>query len=374
MTQLPDLVPHPPLTGLVGYIFEDLGDELADETHLLRLHPPGGYRRRPDADAAGHCRFLRIKRNGILVYRDPGLLQRRLGHLAGQPLGPKIHQQQMGIRPSRDQAKAEGAKLLGQRDRVQLDLALVRAELVTQGLLEGDRLGGDDVHQGAALEAGKEVLVEDRRVLLLTHDHPPPGAPKRFVRGARDKLGVRDRRGVQFRGDEAGGVRDVGHENRSDRRRDLFEGGEIEGPRVRTAADHDHLRSVLPGQPLHLREVDLLGLGMDAVGNDAEEAARKIHRAAVGQMPPVRQIEPHDRIPRLQDREVDRHVGLGPGVGLDIDMRCAEERLGPLDGQDLYPIDELAAAVVPPARVPLGVLIGHDGARRLHHRLAHEVL
>src|SRR3970282_1157772 len=114
LAELPDLVPHPPLAGLVGRILEDLGDELADEAHLLLPHPPGCHRRRPDADAAGHRRFLRIKRNGILVYRDPGLLQRRLGHLAGQPLGPEIHQHQMGIRPSRDQAKAESAKLLGQ--------------------------------------------------------------------------------------------------------------------------------------------------------------------------------------------------------------------------------------------------------------------
>src|SRR3989304_2269025 len=217
LAELPDLVPHPLLAGLVGRILEDLGDELADEAHLLLAHPPGGHRRRPDADAAGHRRFLRIKRNGILVYRDPGLLQRRLGHLAGQPLGPEIHQHQMGIRPSRDQAKAESAKLPGPRDRVQLNLALVRAELVTQGLLEGDRLGGDDVHQGAALEAGKEVLVEDRRVLLLTHDQPPPGDPERLVGGGGDDLVVGDRRGVQFRGDEAGGGGGVGPRSRSDR-------------------------------------------------------------------------------------------------------------------------------------------------------------
>src|SRR3990172_10447696 len=91
LTQLPNLVPHPPLAGLVGRILEDLGDELTDETHLLPLHSPGGHRRRPDADAAGYRRFLRIKRNGILVYRDPGLLQRRLGRLARQSLWPEIH-------------------------------------------------------------------------------------------------------------------------------------------------------------------------------------------------------------------------------------------------------------------------------------------
>src|SRR3972149_4620486 len=135
LAELPDLVPPPPLAGRagprlgapagpaggggrppppppggpVGAILEDLGDELADEAHLLLAHPPGGHRRRPDADAAGHRRFLRIKRNGILVYRAPGLLQRRLGPLAGQPLGPEIHQPQMGIRPPPPPAAAPAA-------------------------------------------------------------------------------------------------------------------------------------------------------------------------------------------------------------------------------------------------------------------------
>src|SRR3972149_3924765 len=67
----PPLPPPPPLAGLVGRILEDLGDELADEAHLLLAHPPGGHRRRPDADAAGHRPRLPITRHGILVYRGP---------------------------------------------------------------------------------------------------------------------------------------------------------------------------------------------------------------------------------------------------------------------------------------------------------------
>src|SRR3972149_2180406 len=67
----PALPPPPPLAGLVGRILEVLGDELADEAHLLLAHPPGGHRRRPDADAAGHRPRLPITRHGILVYRGP---------------------------------------------------------------------------------------------------------------------------------------------------------------------------------------------------------------------------------------------------------------------------------------------------------------
>ena len=188
------------------------------------------------------------------------------------------------------------------------------------------------------------------------------------------ELGVRDGGRMNFRGDEPGGMRDIGHEDGTARPRNLFEASKIERPGVGTPTDHNHSRFVLQGQPLHLCEVNLLRLRMHAVVDDAEEATGEVHRAPMGQMPPMRQIKPHDGVPRLEDRKVDRHIGLGTGVGLDIDMRGTEQRLGPLDGQGLSLIHELTAAIISPTRIPLGVLVGHNGACRLQHRLAHEVL
>src|SRR4030095_13719372 len=52
----------------------------------------------------------------------------------------------------------------------------------------------------------------------------------------------------------------------------------------------------------------------------------------------------------------------------------AEELLGPLDRQALDDVDELAAAVVAPAGIALGVLVGHHAAGRLQHGAADEVL
>src|SRR5207248_11479855 len=47
---------------------------------------------------------------------------------------------------------------------------------------------------------------------------------------------------------------------------------------------------------------------------------------------------------------------------------CASDR------ERLGSVDEFAPAVVPPARVPLSVLVGHDRARRFEDRLTHEIL
>ena len=78
--------------------------------------------------------------------------------------------------------------------------------------------------------------------------------------------------------------------------------------------------------------------------------------------------------PGREDREVDGHVGLGARVRLDVHVLGAEELLGPLDGELLDRVHVLAPAVVAAARIALGVLVGHDGADRLEHRLGDEVL
>ena len=78
--------------------------------------------------------------------------------------------------------------------------------------------------------------------------------------------------------------------------------------------------------------------------------------------------------PGSSTREVDRLVGLAARVGLDVGRLGAEQFLGPLASQPLDHVGVLAATVVAPAGVALGVLVGQHRAHRLEHRLADEVL
>ena len=70
--------------------------------------------------------------------------------------------------------------------------------------------------------------------------------------------------------------------------------------------------------------------------------------------------------PGFERREVDGHVGLAARVGLHVGVLGAEELLGAVAGQVLDHVDELAAAVVAPARIALGVFIGQHAADGLH--------
>jgi hypothetical protein len=61
-------------------------------------------------------------------------------------------------------------------------------------------------------------------------------------------------------------------------------------------------------------------------------------------------------------------------VGLDVGVLGAEQGLAALDGEVLGDVHLLAAAVVAPAGIALGVLVGHHAALGLQDRGTGEVL
>ena len=96
------------------------------------------------------------------------------------------------------------------------------------------------------------------------------------------------------------------------------------------------------------------------------EHARNVQLHAVRQMPAMGQVEAQHRVARLDGRQIDGHVGLAAGVGLDVGMLGAEQLLGPIAGQILDHVDMLAAAVIAPAGIAFGIFVRQHAADRLH--------
>ncbi len=175
-------------------------------------------------------------------------------------------------------------------------------------------------------------------------------------------------------GNQPGDMRDIRHQHRPAALGDFAEPLEIEGAGVGARARHDQLRPVLLGQARDLIVIDPAGLTAHPVEDGAVDTPRKIQRMTVRKVAPVCKAHGENRIPGFQGGEVDRHVGLGAGMGLDVGMLDAEERLGPRNGQRLDDVHVLAAAVIPLPRQPLGVLVGEEGSLGLEDRLARIVL
>jgi hypothetical protein len=125
-----------------------------------------------------------------------------------------------------------------------------------QRLLEGHRLGGDHVHQRAALHAGEDRRVDRLLVLGLHQDQAAARAAQGLVRGRGHHIGMRHRVRIEAGRHQAGEVRHVHHEDRADLLRDLGEALEVDHSAIGRGAGDDHLRLVLAGQALHLGVVD----------------------------------------------------------------------------------------------------------------------
>ena len=196
--------------------------------------------------------------------------------------GAQVDEHEVVVGAAGDEAEAALDHRLGQRRGVVDDLLDVGLELGLQRLAEGDGLGGDDVLERAALDAGEDRLVERLGVLLLAQDDAAARTAQRLVRGGGDEVGVRHRRGVRAGGDEAGDVGHVDHEHAPTSLAISREALEVDDARVGAGAGDDHLGPVLLGEALDLVVVDRLGLGVQAVGHDLEQLAREVDRRCRG--------------------------------------------------------------------------------------------
>ena len=174
----------------------------------------------------------------------------------------------------------------------------VATELGLSGLGEGDRLGGDDVFERAALEAGKDRAVDLLGQVLAAENGAAAWTAQGLVRGEGHHVGHADRVRVRAAGDQPGRMGGVEHEVGADRVGDLPEGQRVDDAGVGGGAGDDQGRLLRLGQVGDLVEVDDLariGLvvrrGGHAVGDEAPELRDDGGRRAVGQVTPV--VEPH---------------------------------------------------------------------------------
>ena len=92
------------------------------------------------------------------------------------------------------------------------------------------------------------------------------------------------------------------------------------------------------------------------------------------QMPAMTQVHRQHPVARLQEREIDRHVGAAAGMGLDVGVFGAEDSFRAIDRELLHRVDMFTAAVPAFPRIAFGVFVGQDRALGLHDGVAGEVL
>ena len=197
---------------------------------------------------------------------------------------------------------------------------------------------------------GKVTLSMAACEFLSRKDHARARAAQGFVRGRGNDVRVRHWRRMRAAGDQSGEVRHVDHEQRARLVGDLAHAGEIDDPRIGAATADDHLGMMFERKLFEIVVVDGLGFLGHAVGNDLVSLAGEVQRMPVREVSAVREVQPEDRVARLENGAIGFHVGGGAGVRLDVGELRAEELLRAIARQVLDDVGELAAAVVALAR------------------------
>src|SRR5215207_2457870 len=266
--------PHP-LAQAACLTARGCDDDAGDLAHLFLAHAAGRHRRGAETDAAGHGRRLGVVRDHVLVAGDADRLQRFFQFLACDALLLQVDQDQVVVRPARDEVYTTFQKALGQRLAVLDDLAGVVFKLRLQRLAESDRLACYGVHQRAALHTGEDAAVHLLGELLAAEDHTPSGTPQRLVRRRGHDLAVGDRGRMDICGDQACDVGHIRQEEGPDLVGDLAEFLEVEDTRVRAGSGQDHLRPLAERDVAYLVVVDVAVLA-DAVVDEVVGASGEV--------------------------------------------------------------------------------------------------
>ena len=336
---------------------ERLAHDPPDLPEVVRVEAPDRRRGRPDAKAGRHRRRALVEGHRVPVDGDAHLGEPLLGVLSRPLGGTQVDEKEMRVRAAGQHVEAAILQGLGEHVCIRADALLVFAERLRGRDQEARGLRGDDVVERPALHPGEHGAVDGLGVLLLAEDEPRARPGERLVRRRGDEVAVRHRARMDPCGDEPREVRHVAEQERSDVVRDLAEALRLHGSRIGRASAHDQLRPVLTREGEDVVVVDEVGIARDAVVDNSVEPPGEVDLETVREVTAVRELEREDRVARLETREVHRHVGLGAGVRLDIRVLGAEERLRAVDRELLDLVDDLAAAVVPPARVALRVLV-----------------
>ena len=105
-----------------------------------------------------------------------------------------------------------------------------------------------------------------------------------------------------------------------------------------------------------------------------EYQTREINGRSVTEVTSMAEVQPHERVPRLETSHENRHVSLRSAMRLHIHVLCVIELFQSVASDIFGYIYNLATSVITVTRVSLRVFIGQDATHRFQYLVAHEVL
>ncbi|MBT9170997.1 MAG: hypothetical protein DDT18_01354 [Actinobacteria bacterium] len=198
-----------------------------------------GHGRGAYPDSAGDGAAPGIIGDSVLVHHDSHSAQSVLSLPAGNAVVGQIHQKEMGICAAGDNSEPSIAKGLGQSSGIVHNSFLIFLKFIRKSNSKTDGLGGDDMHEGATLNARKDAFVNGLGKLSSTEDKSSPRAAKSLVGGGGGKMDMGNGRGIYSCCYQTGEVGHVSHKQSAYFIGNLPKESKIDDPGVSAGAADD---------------------------------------------------------------------------------------------------------------------------------------
>ena len=251
--------------------FNRCGNDLSHYVKIILFQAAGCRCRRSKAESGSDKRRLRVIRNRVLVCGDSDLIESGLDFFSGPAHVPQVHKHQMIVRSAGYKLNASVHKTIRKCLRVFHDLLTVSPEFRLKVFLEAYRLGGDHMHQGAALGARENGFVKLMLLceLRVRKDHASARSAQGLMGRCSCHMCIGNRARMKTRRNQSGNVRDIAHQVSADFIRDLAESLKIDRSGIGARAGNNQLRPAFCGNPLHFIIINK-AVVIHAIGNNIE--------------------------------------------------------------------------------------------------------
>ena len=227
--------------------------------------------------------------------------------------------------------------------------------------------------QRSALHPRKYTTVEDRRHLdrfpffgspspwvveiPAHHDHSASRAPECFVCSTCDDVAMLQWIIEQPCGNQAGGVGDICHEQRTHFISDFPEALIVPFAAVCRSAANDQFRFVFCCLTIHFFHIHPAGLLVDIVMGRIKCQPAIIDRRSMGQVTAMGEVKAEYRITGFQDRQIDGRIGLCPGMRLHVGIFSPKQGLEAFDSYCFNLIYYFTSPIISLAGISLRIFI-----------------
>ena len=232
--QLQDTLPDSDLLVNIFYVDQHLADHVGNVGHLRYSHATRGHGGCTDPYPTSLERGTCLEGDGVFVDRDARFVECSLAFLTGYVARPDVHQHQVVVRATTDKSKTVLGQAVGKGRCIGYDLGLILREGWLEGFFEAYRLGRDDMHQRATLDAGEGLGIDCLGMFRAAQDQPTPRATQGFVGGRGNKVSMADWAGMRAGGDQSGDMGYVGQQQRTHSAGNLSHSLEVDHARVGT--------------------------------------------------------------------------------------------------------------------------------------------